>query len=85
MLAPLPPGAIAGMDEIRHERSGRKGRFVWTRAGDRFAEISYTVVGKRFIIDHIEVDERLRGTGAADKLVALAVEWARLTSVPRRR
>ena len=29
------------------------------------------------ILDHTDVDERLRGTGAGRKLVAAAVEWAR--------
>jgi predicted GNAT family acetyltransferase len=63
--------------EVRHERSGRKGRFVWLCSDEPFAEMRYTVVGKRVIVDHIEVDDRLRGTGIADRLAAGAVEWAR--------
>jgi predicted GNAT family acetyltransferase len=35
------------------------------------------VAGTRVILDHTDVDERLRGTGAGRKLVAAAVEWAR--------
>jgi predicted GNAT family acetyltransferase len=65
------------MDEIRHERSGHKGGFVWLRDGERLAEMTYTVAGTRIIIDHTDVDDRLRGQGAGKKLVAAAVEWAR--------
>ena len=65
------------MDEIRHERAGHKGAFVWLRDGERLAAMSYTVAGTRVIIDHTDVDDRLRGTGAGKKLVAAAVEWAR--------
>ena len=65
------------MGEIRHERSGHTGRFVWLCAGERFAEMSCTVAGTRVIIDHIDVHDRLRGTGAASRLVAAAVEWVR--------
>ena len=45
--------------------------------GERLAEMTYTVAGSRVIIDHTDVDDRLRGTGAGKKLVAAAVEWAR--------
>jgi uncharacterized protein len=65
------------MDEIRHERSGHRGAFVWRRGGEKLAEMTYSVAGSRVIIDHTDVDERLRGTGAGAKLVAAAVEWAR--------
>jgi predicted GNAT family acetyltransferase len=65
------------MDDIRHERSGHRGAFVWVRDGERLAEMTYTVAGTRVIIDHTDVDERLRGMGAGKKLVQAAVEWAR--------
>ena len=39
--------------------------------------MTYTVAGTRVIIDHTDVDDALRGTGAGKKLVAAAVEWAR--------
>jgi hypothetical protein len=39
--------------------------------------MSYTVAGSRVIIDHTDVDDRLRGTGTGRKLVAAAVDWAR--------
>jgi predicted GNAT family acetyltransferase len=65
------------MDEIRHEPAGHKGAFVWRRDGEKLAEMTYSVAGTRVIIDHTDVDERLRGAGAGKKLVAAAVEWAR--------
>ena len=45
--------------------------------GERLAEMTYTVAGSRVIIDHTDVDDRLRGTGVGKQLVHAAVEWAR--------
>jgi hypothetical protein len=40
--------------------------------------MTYTVAGSKLvIIDHTEVDESLRGTGAGQALVEAAVQWAR--------
>jgi hypothetical protein len=39
--------------------------------------MTYTVAGTRVIIDHTQMDESSRGTGAGQKLVHAAVEWAR--------
>jgi predicted GNAT family acetyltransferase len=50
---------------------------VWIENGERLAEMSYTVAGSRVIIDHTDVDDRLRGKGAGKRLVRAAVEWAR--------
>ena len=63
--------------EIRHERSGHRGAFFVERDGERLAVLTYTVAGSRVIIDHTDVDDRLRGQGAGRQLVASAVEWAR--------
>ena len=63
--------------EIEHERSGHRGAFVVRKDGERLAEMTYTVAGSRVIIDHTNVDDRLRGTGVGGKLVHAAVEWAR--------
>ena len=62
---------------IQHERSGHKGAFFLERDGERLAQMTYTVAGSRVIIDHTDVDDRLRGTGTGRKLVEAAVEWAR--------
>lgn len=64
-------------DAIRHVSSGARGAFVVEREGRRLAELTYTVAGTRVILDHTQVDDALRGTGAGAKLVAAAVQWAR--------
>jgi predicted GNAT family acetyltransferase len=51
--------------------------FVWMENGEYLARLTYTIAGSRVILDHTEVDDRLRGTGAGKKLVHAAVEWAR--------
>jgi predicted GNAT family acetyltransferase len=64
--------------EIQHQRAGHKGAFVIERDGKRLAEMTYTTAGAtRIIIDHTDVDDALRGTGASRKLVEAAVLWAR--------
>jgi predicted GNAT family acetyltransferase len=62
---------------IQHEHSDHKGAFYLERDGERLAQMTYTVAGSRVIIDHTDVDDRLRGTGMGRKLVEAAVEWAR--------
>lgn len=64
--------------EIQHELNGHKGSFYIEKDGARAAEMTYTMAGEdSFIIDHTEVGETLRGTGAGLKLVMAAVEHAR--------
>ena len=62
---------------IEHQPAGHRGAFVWIENGERLAAMTYTVAGSRVIIDHTDVDDRLRGTGVGRKLVQAAVEWAR--------
>jgi uncharacterized protein len=62
---------------IEHQPAGHRGAFVWIENGERLAEMTYTVAGSRVIIDHTDVDDRLRGKGAGKQLVQAAVEWAR--------
>jgi predicted GNAT family acetyltransferase len=50
---------------------------VIDRDGKRLAEMTYTMAGDKMIIDHTEVDDALRGTGAGRRLVESAVVWAR--------
>lgn len=66
---------------INHEHAGHRGAFFIERDGERLAQMSYTVAGSRVIIDHTDVDDRLRGTGTGKKLVQAAVEWARHENV----
>jgi len=65
------------VSRIEHQPAGHKGAFVWIDGGEKLAEMTYTVAGSRVIIDHTEVDDRLRGQGAGRQLVKAAVEWAR--------
>ena len=65
------------MNMIQHERNGHRGAFFLERDGERLAQMTYTVAGSRVIIDHTDVDDRLRGTGMGRKLVDAAVQWAR--------
>lgn len=60
-----------------HAPGGHKGAFVIDRDGRRLATMTYSLAGDIVIIDHTEVDDALRGTGAGARLVAAAVEWAR--------
>jgi uncharacterized protein len=43
--------------------------------------MTYSSTPRMAIIDHTEVDDSLRGTGASGRLVAAAVEWARKEKV----
>jgi uncharacterized protein len=69
------------MEKIDHQRAGHRGAFVLMRDGEKLAEQTYTVAGSRVIIDHTDVDDRLRGKGAGKQLVKSAVEWARADKV----
>lgn len=64
---------------IKREDTETKGRYVLTQDGnDTHAELTFSKVGKSMIIiDHTEVPEAFRGTGAGLKLVEKAVEDAR--------
>jgi len=72
--------------EIKHEENDRKGAFYIEQDGRRLGEMTYSKAGeKRIIIDHTEVGDELRGTGAGRKLVEAGVNYARendLTLLP---
>ena len=63
------------IERIEH---GSKGAFLIKEENERLAEMTYSKAGEnRIIIDHTEVSDRLRGTGAGKQLVAVAVDYAR--------
>lgn len=63
----------------QREEAGRGGFFV-ERDEARLAEMTYARVNESLvIIDHTQVDERLRGLGVARRLLDAAVAWARST------
>jgi uncharacterized protein len=64
-----------GIKQIEH---GSKGGFVIEQDNERVAEMTYSKAGdKLIIIDHTEVSDKLRGTGAGKQLMMKAVEYAR--------
>lgn len=69
-------------DEVVHRNTENKGVFMIRRDGHRVAEMTYSKAGETMIIiDHTEIDESLRGTGAGLRLLTAAVEWARANSI----
>jgi predicted GNAT family acetyltransferase len=66
--------------EVEHSEEEGRGAFFVAREGVRLAEMTYSRAGDDLvIIDHTEVDERLRGLGVARRLLDAAVAWARET------
>ncbi len=63
---------------IQFEKTGAKGAFFIENDGQRLAEMTLSFAGDQLvIIDHTDVDDSLRGTGAGKALVEAAVAWAR--------
>ena len=63
---------------IQLEETGNKGSFFIEKEGVRAGEMTFSKAGdKMIIIDHTEVSDSLRGTGAGKAMVLKAVEWAR--------
>jgi predicted GNAT family acetyltransferase len=64
--------------EIQQNDNGKKGMFFISQESEILAEMTYVWVGtNRFIIDHTEVNEKLKGKGTGKQLVTKAVEFAR--------
>jgi uncharacterized protein len=64
--------------DIKLEQSQSKGSFYVEENGVRLAEMTFSKAGdSKIIIDHTEVSDALRGSGAGLKLVAAGVEHAR--------
>jgi uncharacterized protein len=59
------------------DKEGRRAFFI-EQNGERLGEMVFTIAGPgKIIIEHTEVSDKLRGTGAGKKLVAKAVDYAR--------
>lgn len=64
--------------DIEHNANDHKGIFSIRIEGKRAAELTYSVAGTdKIIIDHTQVGDVLRGTGAGLALVKAAINWAR--------
>jgi uncharacterized protein len=68
--------------QIQRDEHGRRGAFFIEQEGEWLAEMSYTKARPDVIvIDHTEVDKRLRGQGVGQKLVREAVDFARANNL----
>ena len=63
--------------QIQRDEHGRKGAFYIDENGEWIAELSYIKNNGTMIIDHTEIDEKLRGEGIGEDMVKAAVEYAR--------
>lgn len=63
---------------ILQSEQDNKGKFYIEKEGRELAHMTYVWAGTaRIIIDHTEVDDAQRGTGAGKKMVLAAVDFAR--------
>jgi predicted GNAT family acetyltransferase len=63
---------------IDHEEHDGRGAFFVEREGSRLAQMTYVrKAADRIVVDHTEVDDRLRGQGVARRLLDALVAWAR--------
>ncbi len=68
--------------DIKHREDGHRGSFYVEQAGQMLAEMTYVWSGtERIIIDHTEVSDALRGTGAGKKLVAAGAAYVRTKGI----
>lgn len=70
------------MSKIEQLEMGNKGAFEYFEDSNKLAEMTYVFTGDdKFIIDHTEVDDSLRGKGVGRQLVEAAVNFAREKSL----
>lgn len=75
------PEAVPGL-ELSHEQHYGSGAFVLSLDGRRVGELLYAARGPGVVaVNHTEVDDSLRGSGAAKRLVEAVVTWARAENV----
>lgn len=64
--------------QIKFEENGSKGSFYVEENGERLATMEFTMAGTdKMIIDHTEVDDRLRGKGAGRQLLDSLIQFVR--------
>jgi uncharacterized protein len=64
--------------KIQRQEHNKRGAFYIEENGEWLAEMTYAREGARkIVIDHTEVDERLKGKGIGKYLVEAAVKYAR--------
>lgn len=63
---------------VQQQDDKNKGAFFIEQDGERLAEMTYSWAGEdKFIIDHTDVSDSLRGQGVGRHLLDAAVEFAR--------
>lgn len=63
---------------VELEDDGKQGKFFIAKNGKELAQMTFTRAGHdKFIIDHTEVDDSLRGQGAGMQMLLKAVDYAR--------
>ncbi len=63
--------------DIHFEFDGKKGAFFIQHGGPRLGQMVFKAGDHLIIIEHTDVSDRLRGTGAGKKLLAATVDYAR--------
>lgn len=64
--------------DIHFEFDGKKGAFFIQHGGPRLGQMVFSKAGDSLIIiEHTDVSDELRGTGAGKKLLAATVDYAR--------
>ncbi|HEY9170298.1 MAG TPA: GNAT family N-acetyltransferase [Lutibacter sp.] len=64
--------------KIDQKDNGKKGTFFIEQNGEIVAEMTYVWTGKTgIIIEHTQVDVKLKGQGAGKQLVTKAIDFAR--------
>ncbi len=64
--------------EIQHQNDGHRGSFFMEKEGERLAAMVYKMVGsQKMVIEHTEVDEKLKGQGVGVRLLEHLVEFLR--------
>lgn len=68
--------------EIHPQTDGNRGSFFIEKEGERFAELVYKMVGpNKMVIEHTEIDEKLKGQGVGVNLLLQLVEFARKDNI----
>ena len=62
--------------DIREERSGERGRYVFDHGEAGESELTYLLRGSEMVVDHTFTPPAMRGHGIAGALVARAVDDA---------
>lgn len=67
---------------IKHSETDTKGEFILEKDGHQAGKMTYSKMNKnKIIIDHTEVTEPYKNTGAGRELVEHGVKWARKNNV----